>query len=97
MITDIFATRYEDLKFDQDRAENIISPTVVQASYIFFEDVQPKLEFTDEFFRQVNLLLSRELGLQSLDEFLWQGVDHTSYLFVSKPFQRYGIWHKDPD
>jgi hypothetical protein len=101
MITDIFATRYEDLKFDQDRAENIISPTVVQASYIFFDDVQPKLKFTDEFFRRVNLLLSRELGLQSLDEFSWQGVDHTeektSYHFVSQPFEPISPWHREPD
>jgi hypothetical protein len=73
MITDIFAKRYEHLSFNGDLAEKIISPTVVQASYIFFKDVQPKLKFTDEFFRRVNLLLSRELGLQSLDEFSWQG------------------------
>jgi hypothetical protein len=51
MITDIFAKRYEDLEFNQQAAENVISPTVVQASYIFFEDVQPKLKFPDEFFR----------------------------------------------
>ena len=56
MITDIFGKRYEHLRFDQGQAENIISPTV-QASYIFFQDVQPKLRFPDEFFRHVNLLL----------------------------------------
>jgi AbiJ N-terminal domain 4 len=101
MITDIFAKRYEELKFNQDSAENIISPTVVQASYIFFDDVQPKLKFTDKFFRRVNLLLSRELGLQSLDQFGELGVDHTEektcHLFLSQPFQPFGIWHKDPD
>jgi len=101
MITDIFAKRYEDLRFDRDSAENIISPTVAQASYIFFDDVQPKLKFPDEFFQRVNLLLSRELGVQSLNEFSWQGVDHTeektSYLFVSQPFQPFSSWHREPD
>ena len=66
MITDIFAKRYEDVRCERDWAENLISPTVAQASYIFFEDVQPKLKFPNEFFRRVNLLLSRELGLRSL-------------------------------
>jgi hypothetical protein len=101
MITDIFAKRYEGLEFKQDLAENIISPTVVQASYIFFEDVQPTLKFPDDFFGRVNLLLSRELGLQSLDEFGGLGVNateaNTCYLFLSKPFQPFGTWHKNPD
>jgi hypothetical protein len=91
MITDIFAKRYEDLRFDRDLAEKIISPTVVQASYIFFDDVQPTLRFTEDFFRRINLLLSRELGLGSLDEFSYRGVDHTeaktSDLFLSQPFK----------
>jgi hypothetical protein len=105
MITDIFAKRYEELRFDRDRAENIFSPTVVQAGCIFFEDVQPKLKFTDEFFRGINLLLSRELGLRSLSEFAVfeeLGVNRktaaeTCYLFLSQPFQRFGAWHRDPD
>jgi hypothetical protein len=77
MITDIFAKRYEDLRFDRDSAENVISPTVVQASYIFRDDVQPKLRFPDDFFRRVNLLLSRELALQSLSQYSQRRVDHT--------------------
>jgi hypothetical protein len=103
MITDIFAKRYEELKFDRDSAENVISPTAVQASHIFSEDVQPKLKFPDGFFGRVNRLLSRELGLRSLNEFdeLVYGKQNTeaqtSYLFLSQPFQPYGTWHKDPD
>jgi AbiJ N-terminal domain 4 len=101
MITDIFAKRYEDLRFDRDWAEKIISPTVVQASYIFFNDVQPKLKFPDEFFRHVNQLLLRELGLQSLDESSYQRVDHTEaktcHLFLSQPFQPFSSWHREPD
>jgi len=101
MITDIFANRYTHLAFDRDLAEKIISPTVVQASYIFFQDVQPKLRFPDEFFRHVNLLLSRELGVNSLNEYSQLGVNatepKTSYLFLSKPFEPFNPWHKDPD
>jgi AbiJ N-terminal domain 4 len=101
MITDIFAKRYEELKFNQRTAENVISPTVVQASYIFFNDVQPTLKFTDDFFRHVNLLLSRELGLQSLDEYSYRRVDDTEaktcHLFLSKPFQPFNSWHREPD
>jgi hypothetical protein len=100
-ITDIFAKRYEELRFNRHLAENVISPTVVQASYIFFHDVQPTLKFTDEFFRRVNLLLSRELGLQSLDEYSGLGVDDTEtrtcYLFLSRPFQPFGTWHREPN
>jgi AbiJ N-terminal domain 4 len=103
MITDIFAKRYEDLRFDRDRAENVISPTVVQASYIFRDDVQPKLKFSDGFFGRVNLLLSRELGLRSLNEFdeLLYGRSNTEaqtcYLFLSQPFRPFGTWHREPD
>jgi hypothetical protein len=103
MITDIFAKRYEDLKFDRDWAEKVISPTVVQASHIFRDDVQPKLKFPNAFFGRVNLLLSRELGLRSLNEFdeLVYGKQNTEaqtcYLFLSQPFQPFGTWHKDPD
>jgi hypothetical protein len=101
MITDIFAKRYEDLRFDRDFAENVTSPTVVQASCIFFDDVQPKLKFPDEFFRHVNLLLSRELALRSLDENSYQRVDHTEaktcHLFLSQPFDPFRSWHKGPD
>jgi hypothetical protein len=101
MITDIFAKRYEELRFDREWAEKIISPTLVQASYIFFDDVQPKLKFTDEFFGHVNLLLSRELGLRSLNKFSERGVDDTEmrtcYLFLSQPFQPFNTWHKEPD
>jgi hypothetical protein len=88
MITDIFEKRYEELKFNQRAAENVISPTVVQASYIFFDDVQPKLKFPDAFFGRVNVLLSRELGLQSLNEYGGIGVNATEaktcYLFLSQ-------------
>jgi hypothetical protein len=100
MITDIFAKRYEQLRFNQDWAENIISPTVVQASYIRDDDIQPKLNFPDAFFGHVNLLLSRELGLQSLNEFRI-GVNRTHastcYLFLSQPFERFSAWHREPD
>jgi hypothetical protein len=101
MITDIFEKRYEHLRFNQDWAEKIISPTVVQASYIFRDDVQPKLRFPDKFFRHVNLLLSRELGLHSLNQYSGplggDTEERTCYLFVSKPFERYSSWHRDPD
>jgi hypothetical protein len=75
---------------------------VVQASYIFFHDVQPTLKFIDVFFRRVNLLLSRELGLQSLDEYSFGlGVDHTEMrtccLFLSQPFNPFASWHREPD
>jgi hypothetical protein len=97
IITDIFAKRYEELRFNRDFAENIISPTVAQASYIFFDDVQPTLKFTDEFFRRVNLLLSRELGLQSLNEYPGPTERQTCYLFLSQPFRPFGTWHREPD
>jgi hypothetical protein len=101
MITDIFAKRYEDLEFNQQAAENVISPTVVQASYIFFEDVQPKLKFPDGFFGRVNLLLSRELGLQSLNEYSVRVIGDTEpktcYLFLSQPFHEFNSWHRGPD
>ena len=66
MITDIFVKRYEERRFDQDWAENIISPTVVQASCIFFQDVQPTLKFTDEFFAALIYRSQESWGCRAL-------------------------------
>jgi hypothetical protein len=101
MITDIFEKRYPELRFNRDQAENSISRTVAQASRIFFEDVQPAVKFPDGFFVHVNLLLSRELGLQSLNESSLRTVDdheeRTCRLFLSQNFRPFGTWHRDPD
>jgi hypothetical protein len=101
MITDTFEKRYPELKFNRDQAENSIGRTVAQASRIFFEDVQPVLKFIDEFFDHVNLLVSRELGLQSLNESSLRMVDDTEArtcnLFLSQPFRPFSSWHRDPD
>jgi hypothetical protein len=67
MLTDIFAHRYREvLTFDQDMAKNAIGRTLQQATSIFFEDVQPRLGFNEDFFRAINEQLARELGLSSL-------------------------------
>jgi hypothetical protein len=99
MITDIFAKRYEELKFNRDQAENSISRTVVQASRIFFEDVQPVLKLTDQFFGHVNLLVSRELGLPSLNEYeMSRNTEmQACLLFLSQPFNPFSSWHREPD
>jgi hypothetical protein len=69
MITDIFARRYEGvLTFDRHAAEQVIGPTLVQAHHIFFDDVQKPFQFKEDFFRDINQKLARELGLVSLIE-----------------------------
>jgi hypothetical protein len=67
MITDIFAHRYEGiLKFDERAAGQVIGPTLVQANHIFFEDIQKRFQFKDDFFQDINQKLARELGLVTL-------------------------------
>jgi hypothetical protein len=67
MITDIFARRYEGvLNFDQASAQGVISPTLVQAVHIFFQDVRPTLGLLNNFFSEINRQLARELGLLTL-------------------------------
>jgi hypothetical protein len=69
MITDIFGQRYlNDMKFDRNGAENIIGPLLVQAYYVFFEDLQQQFHFDDRFFREVNQKLAREVALTTLQE-----------------------------
>jgi hypothetical protein len=70
MITDIFGNRYQNiLQFDRQLAESIVGSILVQASHIFFGDLQPLFRFQDTFFREINQKLSRELGLLTLSEF----------------------------
>jgi AbiJ N-terminal domain 4 len=100
MITDIFARRYQGvLNFDRQWAENIIGPTLVQAHIIFFEDLHPKFRFGEDFFREINEKLARELALPSLKQIPSAAISEqqTCSFFLGRPFQFADEWIGGPD
>jgi hypothetical protein len=93
MITDIFGQRYlNDMKFDRNGAENIIGPLLVQAYYVFFEDLQQQFHFDDRFFREVALTTLQEarFGQRMTEQAIC-----TAYL--TKPFKPDREWFGTPD
>jgi AbiJ N-terminal domain 4 len=103
MIKDIFQRRYQGvLSFDRRCAEQTIGPTLVQARFIFFEDIQPKLsrDFGETFFREINQMLARELGCQSLKQLPFAAINELNICssFLATPFQPSNSeWFGDPD
>jgi hypothetical protein len=98
MITDIFARRYEGiLNPSRYWAEKVLSPTLMQAGHIFFEDIQPALGFPDTFFLEVNQKLARELGIATLSLSRSDTQLQTSADFLVHPYQLFNDWHGDSD
>src|SRR5262249_5404685 len=97
MITDIFARRYADtLDFDNHWAADVIAPTLVQAGHIFLNDVPRQFQFKEDFFRDINQKLARELRLTTLRRPSSSANEqHICISFLTAPLE--DNLHADPD